>query len=114
MRPWIPFVTYPEPSVTPILPIRPPSNRFGNPAFPVNTQIHRLAQGWSLSSGRSATQAERGLKRLFPPDSWNGLHLRIIFYGREHCTARGCDGTVCEICRTCHPRRRQSVPLKKA
>jgi endonuclease-3 len=90
------------------------SQAFGHPAFPVDTHIHRLAQRWGLSSGRSVTQTERDLKRLFPPDSWNGLHLRIIFYGREHCTARGCDGTVCEICRTCFPRRRKPVTVKKA
>ena len=90
------------------------SQAFGHPAFPVDTHIHRLAQRWGLSSGRSVTQTERDLKRLFPPDSWNGLHLRIIFYGREHCTARGCDGTVCEICRTCFPRRRWPVTARKA
>jgi len=90
------------------------SQAFGHPAFPVDTHIHRLAQRWGLSSGRSVAQTERDLKRLFPPDSWNGLHLRIIFYGREHCTARGCDGTVCEICRTCFPRRRKPVAVKKA
>ena len=90
------------------------SQAFGHPAFPVDTHIHRLAQRWGLSSGRSVVQTERDLKRLFPPDSWNGLHLRIIFYGREHCTARGCDGTVCEICRTCFPRRRKAVAVKKA
>jgi len=79
---------------------------FGEPAFPVDTHIHRLARRWGLSGGRSVEQTERDLKRLFPRDHWNQLHLRIIFYGREHCTARGCDGTVCEICRTLFPRRR--------
>lgn len=81
------------------------SQAFGVPAFPVDTHIHRLAQRWKLTSGRSVEQTERDLKLLFPPESWNRLHLRIIFYGREHCTARGCDGTVCEICRTLFPRR---------
>ena len=81
------------------------SQAFGVPAFPVDTHIHRLAHRWKLSDGRSVEQTERDLKRLFPPESWNQLHLRIIFYGREHCTARGCDGTVCEICRTLFPRR---------
>ncbi len=90
------------------------SQAFGHPAFPVDTHIHRLAQRWGLSSGRSVAQTERDLKRLFPREHWNGLHLRIIFYGREHCTARGCDGTICEICRTCYPRRRQPVNAKKA
>ena len=71
----------------------------GCPAFPVDTHIHRLAQRWKLTSGSSVAQTERDLKRLFPKDLWNQLHLQIIFYGREHCTARGCDGTVCEICR---------------
>ena len=79
---------------------------FGVPAFPVDTHIHRLARRWKLSSGRSVEQTERDLKALFPREHWNQLHLRIIFYGREHCTARGCDGTVCEICRTVAPRRR--------
>jgi len=90
------------------------SQAFGHPAFPVDTHIHRLAQRWGLSSGRSVAQTERDLKRLFPQTHWNGLHLRIIFYGREHCTARGCDGTVCEICRTCFPRRRRPVRVRKA
>ena len=71
---------------------------FGVPAFPVDTHIHRLAQRWGLTSGRSVTQTERDLKRLFPREHWNQLHLRIIFYGREHCTARGCDGKTCGIC----------------
>ncbi len=81
---------------------------FGVPAFPVDTHIHRLARRWKLSSGRSVEQTERDLKALFPREHWNRLHLRIIFYGREHCTARGCDGTVCEICRTVAPRRRRA------
>jgi endonuclease-3 len=86
------------------------SQAFGVPAFPVDTHIHRLAQRWKLSAGRNVVQTERDLKRLFPEDQWNKLHLRIIFYGREYCTARGCDGTVCEICRTLFPKRR---PLRK-
>jgi endonuclease-3 len=71
---------------------------FGVPAFPVDTHIHRLAKRWKLSPGKSVEQVEKDLKRLFPEDSWNQLHLRIIFYGREHCTARGCDGKTCGIC----------------
>lgn len=71
---------------------------FGVPAFPVDTHIHRLAQRWKLSNGRNVEQTERDLKRLFPRDSWNRLHLQIIFYGREHCTARGCDGRRCLLC----------------
>lgn len=81
------------------------SQAFGHPAFPVDTHIHRLAQRWGLSSGRNVTQTEKDLKSLFPISKWNRLHLQIIFYGREHCTARGCDGTVCLICRSCFPRR---------
>jgi endonuclease-3 len=86
---------------------------FGVPAFPVDTHIHRLAQRWGLSRGRSVEQTERDLKALFPREHWNQLHLRIIFYGREHCTARGCDGTVCELCRTLFPDRKQAVHTKK-
>ena len=86
---------------------------FGVPAFPVDTHIHRLAQRWKLTSGRNVVQTERDLKILFAPASWNQLHLRMIFYGREHCTARGCDGTVCEICRTLFPDRRRAVRTKK-
>jgi endonuclease-3 len=86
---------------------------FGVPAFPVDTHIHRLAQRWGLSDGRNVGQTEADLKRLFPREHWNALHLRIIFYGREHCPARGCDGTVCEICRTTFPRRRQAVMTRK-
>jgi len=73
---------------------------FGVPAFPVDTHIHRLATRWRLTSGKNVVQTERDLKRLFPRERWNKLHLRIIYYGREHCTARGCDGTRCEICQT--------------
>ncbi len=72
---------------------------FGVPAFPVDTHIHRLAKRWKLSSGKNVVQTERDLKKVFPRDSWNKLHLQIIFYGREHCTARGCDGKSCILCR---------------
>lgn len=72
---------------------------FGVPAFPVDTHIHRLAKRWKLSSGKNVVQTEKDLKKLFPRDSWNRLHLQIIFYGRQHCTARGCDGTRCLICK---------------
>jgi endonuclease III len=65
---------------------------FGVPAFPVDTHIHRLATRWKLTSGKNVVQTERDLKKLFPRESWNRLHLQIIFYGREHCSARGCDG----------------------
>ena len=79
---------------------------FGVPAFPVDTHIHRLAQRWGLTNGKNVKQTEADLKKLFPESSWNKLHLQIIFYGREYCTARGCNGMVCEICRTCYPKRR--------
>jgi endonuclease-3 len=86
---------------------------FGVPAFPVDTHIHRLAQRWGLSSGRNVEQTEADLKKLFPREHWNALHLRIIFYGREHCTARSCDGRNCEICRTLFPARQRAVKTKK-
>ncbi|MCP9780533.1 MULTISPECIES: endonuclease III [Cyanobium] len=82
---------------------------FGVPAFPVDTHIHRLAQRWGLSSGKSVVQTEHDLKTLFPKEAWNRLHLQIIFYGREFCTARGCDGTICPLCRELYPRRRTAV-----
>jgi endonuclease-3 len=87
---------------------------FGEPAFPVDTHIHRLAQRWGLSSGKSVAQTERDLKRLFPRESWNRLHLQIIFYGREYCTARGCDGRRCDLCRSCYPERRHPKKTRKA
>jgi endonuclease-3 len=71
---------------------------FGVPAFPVDTHIHRLAKRWKLSAAKNVEQTERDLKKLFPRESWNKLHLQIIFYGREHCTARGCDGKSCLLC----------------
>ncbi len=86
---------------------------FGVPAFPVDTHIHRLAQRWKLTNGRSVRQTEEDLKRLFPKETWSCLHLQIIYYGREHCTARRCDGTVCEICRTCFPDRKRAVKTQK-
>lgn len=72
---------------------------FGVPAFPVDTHIHRLAARWKLTRGKNVVQTECDLKKLFPRESWNKLHLQIIFYGREHCTARGCDGKSCLLCR---------------
>jgi len=72
---------------------------FGVPAFPVDTHIHRLATRWGLTRGTNVVQTERDLKKLFPRDAWNQLHLQIIFYGREHCTARGCNGKTCLLCR---------------
>ena len=87
---------------------------FGVPAFPVDTHIHRLAQRWGLSSGESVARTETDLMRLFPRQAWNKLHLQIIFYGREHCSARGCDGTLCPLCRELFPSRRRPVVTNKA
>jgi endonuclease-3 len=90
------------------------SQGFGYSAFPVDTHIHRLAQRWGLTSGKNVIQTEKDLKNLFPEDKWNKLHLQIIFYGRSDCTARGCDGTVCEICKTCYPKRNKPCKISKA
>lgn len=90
------------------------SQAFGVPAFPVDTHIHRLAQLWGLTNGKNVVQTEKDLKRCFPIESWNKLHLQIIFYGREYCTSRGCRGIKCEICRTCYPDRIREKNFKKA
>lgn len=76
------------------------SQAYGVPAFPVDTHIHRLAKRWKLSNGKSVDQTEKDLKRLFPEEIWNKLHLQIIFYGREYCPARGHDIENCIICKT--------------
>ena len=89
------------------------SHAFGADAFPVDTHIHRLAQRWGLTKGPNVTHTERDLKALFPPAKWNALHLRIIYYGRESCTARGCDGRKCEICRELFPDRTEPVVTLK-
>lgn len=83
---------------------------FDVPAFPVDTHIHRLARRWKLSRGRNVVETERDLKRLFPRDTWHKLHLQIIFYGRAYCTARGCNGTTCPICRELKARTRLHTP----
>ena len=90
------------------------SQGFGHPAFPVDTHIHRLAQRWGLSKGKNVKQTEKDLKKVFPRDKWNRLHLQIIFYGREYCSARGCNGTVCEICKTLYPNRKKPFVTNKA
>ena len=90
------------------------SQGFGEPAFPVDTHIHRLAQRWGLTNGKSVTQTENDLKRLFPKKSWNKLHLQIIYYGREYCKARDCYGISCKICTTCYPNRKKPITTKKA
>ncbi len=89
------------------------SQGFGVPAFPVDTHIHRLAQRWKLTNGKSVVQTERDLKKLFPIDSWNKLHLQIIFYGRQYCQARSCYGLECIICKTCFPERKKKIITKK-
>ena len=90
------------------------SQGFGVPAFPVDTHIHRLAQRWGLTNGKSVVQTEKDLKKLFPKKSWNKLHLQIIYYGREYCKARDCYGIKCKICTTCFPNRKKPVKTKKA
>lgn len=74
------------------------SQAFGQPAFPVDTHIHRLAARWGLSNGSTVERTERDLKYLFPPESWNRLHLQIIYFGREHCPALRHDFAACPIC----------------
>ena len=81
------------------------SQGFGHPAFPVDTHIHRLAQRWGLSKGKNVGQTERDLKKIFPKDSWNKLHLQIIFWGREFCQAQQCHGIKCKICKATYPKR---------
>ena len=90
------------------------SQGFGLPAFPVDTHIHRLAQRWGLTNGKNVKQTEKDLKKLFPTERWNKLHLQIIFYGREFCSAWSCDGTICEICTTCYPKRKKPFKAKKS
>lgn len=89
------------------------SQIFGLHAFPVDTHIHRLAHRWGLSDGSSVVKTERDLKQLYPPQSWRDLHLQIIFYGREYCTARRCDGTKCPLCRELYPQRKSAVIHQK-
>ena len=90
------------------------SQGFNHPAFPVDTHIHRLAQRWRLSRGKNVKQTERDLKKGFPIEDWNKLHLQIIFYGREYCTARGCDGRVCKICSEVNKGRKSPIKTNKA
>ncbi len=90
------------------------SQGFKHPAFPIDTHIHRLAQRWRLSRGKNVKQTEKDLKKGFPIEDWNKLHLQIIFYGREYCTARGCDGRVCKICSEVNKGRKSPVKTNKA
>ncbi len=90
------------------------SQGFGFPAFPVDTHIHRLAQRWGLTNGKSVIQTEKDLKANFPKKYWNRLHLQIIWYGREYCKARDCFGISCRICKSCYPKRKKKMITKKA
>ena len=89
------------------------SQAFNKPAFPVDTHIHRLAQRWGLTNGKNVKQTEKDLKRLFPKEGWQKLHLQIIFWGREYCQARECWGLECQICSTCYPNRKRKFKHKK-
>ena len=89
------------------------SHAFKIPAFPVDTHIHRLAQRWKLTNGKSVEQTEKDLKKLYNPNDWEKLHLQIITYGREFCSARSCFGIECDICRACFPNRKNPVKQKK-
>jgi endonuclease-3 len=89
------------------------SQGFGIPAFAVDTHIHRLAQRWGLTSGKNVKKTEEDLKKNFPKEAWNKLHLQIIFWGREHCTARSCFGIKCRICKSCYPKRTKPFMHKK-
>jgi endonuclease-3 len=89
------------------------SQGFGIPAFAVDTHIHRLAQRWGLTSGKNVKKTEEDLKKIFPKETWNKLHLQIIFWGREHCTARSCFGVECRICKSCYPKRTKPFMHKK-
>lgn len=89
------------------------SQGFGHPAFPIDTHIHRLAQRWGLTNGKNVLQTEKDLKKLFPINSWNKLHLQIIYYGREYCMARSCYGISCKICTKCYPNRKKAIKVNK-
>ena len=90
------------------------SQVFKIPSFPVDTHIHRLSQRWGLTKGENVLQTEKDLKKIFPISEWNKLHLQIIFFGREYCTARGCDGTKCFMCKKLYPNRKKKFITKKA
>ncbi len=85
---------------------------FGVPAFPVDTHIHRLAARWGLSDGKNVVKTERDLKRVFPRESWNQVHLQIIYFGREHCPARGHDLASCPICGWAASKKRIAEEVK--
>ncbi len=87
---------------------------FGQPAFPVDTHIHRLAGRWGLSRARNVLETERDLKRLFPPEDWGKVHLQIIYFGREHCPARGHDLSACQICGWAASQARVALETRRA
>ena len=89
------------------------SQGFGIPAFAVDTHIHRLAQRWGLTNGKNVKKTEEDLKKIFPKESWNKLHLQIIFWGREYCMAKTCHGTECKICKSCYPKRKKPFVHKR-
>jgi len=89
------------------------SQAFGQPAFPVDTHIHRLAQRWGLTKGKNVKETEKDLKKLFPKESWNKLHLQIIFWGREFCQAQQCHGLGCQICKETFPNRSKAFHHKR-
>jgi endonuclease-3 len=90
------------------------SEYFKKPAFPVDTHIHRLSQRWGLTKGKSVKKTEEDLKEIFDEMNWRDLHLQIIFYGRTFCTARGCDGTICFMCKSLYPNRKSKIQTLKA
>ena len=89
------------------------SQAFGEPMFPVDTHIHRLAARWGLSDGSNVVRTERDLKRLYAPEHWNALHLQMIYFGREHCPALRHDASACPICAWAARRRKPSTPRRK-
>tara|TARA_Y100001970_G_scaffold98563_1_gene123904 strand:+ start:49957 stop:50580 length:624 start_codon:yes stop_codon:yes gene_type:complete len=89
------------------------SQGFNHPAFPVDTHVHRLAQRWRLTKGKNVLNTEQDLKKGFPIENWNKLHLQFIYFGREHCTARGCDGRSCMICSEINKNRKSPILVNK-
>jgi endonuclease-3 len=90
------------------------SQAFGHPAFPVDTHIHRLAGRWGLSRARNVLETERDLKRVFAPEDWGRVHLQIIYFGREHCPARGHDLSTCPICGWAASKARVALEARRA
>ena len=89
------------------------SQAFGVPAFPIDTHIHRLAARWGLSNGSTVEKTEKDLKAIFPKETWNKLHLQIIFFGREYCPARWHDLETCPICSWASTKKRKAEEAKK-